>query len=113
MSRDERQWLKTKVDEAFASLKREGVPIWWLKVHGGPMQRAGVPDFVICVGGLFASLELKHPDDDDPQPSPRQRVEMRDIRTAGGDAIVCNSVECAVNYARRLYATTTRRTRSA
>ena len=93
---NERTWLKGKVDEKLADMQRAGVRIWFLKVHGGPMQRAGVPDFLICVEGYFAAIELKSPDDDDPQPAPRQMVELRGIRAAGGTCRVCNSVECVV-----------------
>lgn len=37
-----------------------GAVLW--KIHGGPMQRAGIPDLVGCIHGKFVALEVKHPD---------------------------------------------------
>jgi len=32
---------------------------WFLKVWGGGLQKAGIPDLLMCVNGLFVSVELK------------------------------------------------------
>jgi len=37
---------------------------WWVKIHGGPYQRAGLPDLIGCVKGLFFGLEVKLPRED-------------------------------------------------
>ena len=34
---------------------------FWYKVHGGPMQRSGIPDVIGCWGGDFMAFELKMP----------------------------------------------------
>lgn len=39
--------------------KLEGEPLWWVKTHGSPMQRAGVPDLLICHRGRFVAVEAK------------------------------------------------------
>lgn len=67
---------------------------WALKVHGGPHQRAGVPDFLICYRGFFIAVELKSPEEPRPEPSPLQRIELAAIERAGGLASLCVTVEC-------------------
>lgn len=32
---------------------------WFFKVWGGGMQKSGIPDLLLCVNGLFVSIELK------------------------------------------------------
>jgi hypothetical protein len=32
---------------------------WFFKVWGGGYQKAGIPDLIICLNGLFISVELK------------------------------------------------------
>lgn len=34
---------------------------WWIKVHGGPYQSAGIPDLIGCVRGTMFGLEVKLP----------------------------------------------------
>lgn len=64
--------------------------LWWLKVHGGLMQRAGVPDYLFCIDGRFIAIELKAAADI--EPSHAQMVEMARIRRAGGSTHVASSV---------------------
>jgi hypothetical protein len=67
---------------------KTGVPLWWMKVHGGPMQRAGVHDYLLCVGGLFLSIELKHPTDMDSVATPLQRRMQYQVDQARGRAFL-------------------------
>lgn len=88
-------WLATQPD------------VWWLKVHGGsPYQRAGVPDLILCVRGLFAAVELKAPDNPSAEPSPTQRAQLKAIRRAGGatidDARSLDEVKSLVESLRRV-----------
>jgi hypothetical protein len=76
------RWLKT--------LKRRGEPIWWLKIHGGPMQRAGVPDLMVIYHGRVLFFELKTPGN---PPTPLQSETIHRILHAGGFATVVTSVE--------------------
>jgi hypothetical protein len=71
------RWLATQPD------------VWALKVHGGPMQRVGVPDFLLCVNGCFLAVELKAPEG---VVSTRQAHEISLIRTAGGVAGISRSL---------------------
>ncbi len=57
---------------------------WW-KVHGGPMQRAGIPDVCGVYRGQAVYLELKMPKG---KPSKLQEHTMKLIRRAGGTSEV-------------------------
>lgn len=35
--------------------------VWCVKIHGGPMQQAGLPDIIGTVRGVFFGLEIKQP----------------------------------------------------
>ena len=62
---------------------------WVYKVHGGPLGSAGVPDLLVCYKGRFVAVEVKIPSG---RVSPRQRLVIREIVAAGGEAIVAWSV---------------------
>jgi len=64
--------------------------VWWFKVHGGPFQRAGVPDIVACVSGRFVALEVKRPGN---RSTARQLSCQRAIDKAGGIVAEVTSVE--------------------
>lgn len=64
--------------------------VWHLKIHGSGMQRNGIPDFLVCVAGRMAAIELKiHPN----FASPIQAYELTRINAAGGHGRVCRSLE--------------------
>lgn len=98
MARDERKWLKGKVDSHLRERQRARRDLWYFKVHGGPHQRAGVPDYIGCLAGRFWAVELKHPDDADPQPGPRQLVELQAIRSAQGRTLVTNNLADVIAF---------------
>ena len=77
--------LTAAVQRRLNQLKAQGVPIWWLKLHGGPMQRRGVPDLLILVAGRALFVELKAPGK---RPSPLQQARMNEIEAAKGMAVV-------------------------
>lgn len=85
------RWLKDRVDARLKALKSAGAPIWWLKIHGGPMQRAGVPDYLLCVAGRFGAMELKSPEET-PQFSLNQKREAEWITSAGGVVLLSNKL---------------------
>ena len=68
---------------------------WWMKVHGGPMQKRGVPDIIGCVRGHFVSIELKAGDN---EPTAIQKHELEQIRRASGYTFV---VRCGPKGERR------------
>ena len=62
---------------------------WWLKVHGGPFQKTGVPDILGCYRGRFFAFEVKAPDG---RTSAKQDHEIQRIRDAGGVVDVVTSL---------------------
>ena len=92
------QKLTQAVIRNLKARRKAGEPIWWLKVHGGPQQQAGVPDLLICYYGLMLAVELKAGDN---QATPLQRETIRRIRAAGGVAEVARTpaeVERLLNH---------------
>jgi hypothetical protein len=71
-------WLRTK-------------PEWYfLKIHGSRYQRAGVPDWLLCIDGRLLAIELKVPGG---CLSALQWKEMRKLYDAGAVVQVCCSLE--------------------
>lgn len=66
-------------------------------MHGGPFQKAGVPDLVGCVNGRFFALEVKVPGED---PTKLQVKTMAKIRDEGGISTTVESPEEAVRIVR-------------
>jgi len=64
---------------------------WHCKIHGSDegLQEIGLPDLFVCYKGQFIGLEVKLPGG---KPSPRQKVVLQRIRTAGGIGEVVTSV---------------------
>jgi hypothetical protein len=75
------------------ALQRAGAPVWWLKTHGGPFQRAGVPDFIGVARGRGFAIEFKGPGD---EISPAQELELDKLDAAGAQVLVTGSVEEAM-----------------
>jgi Holliday junction resolvase len=63
---------------------------FWVKIHGSPMQIAGLPDIIGCYRGRFVSFEVKRPGKN---PTKLQAFIMKRITAAGGIATVIRSVE--------------------
>jgi len=81
--------LTNAIVKRLAERQADGDKIWWLKVHGGAQQRAGIPDLIICHNGHFIGLEVKiH----GKNASPLQTHEIMLISSAGGTATVVRSV---------------------
>ena len=76
---------------------------WMVKIHGGPMQAAGIPDLIGCVEGRFVALEVKLPGGKHPV-SPLQTQVLRQIKRAGGVARVVTSEEDALSILSESYA---------
>lgn len=70
--------------------RKKTTPLWYFKIHGGPMQKAGVPDLLVIVCGFPLFVELKAEGE---EPEPLQVHVMKKISEAGGRCIVAYSVE--------------------
>ena len=84
-------WLKAQ--------KRAGAPLWFLKTHGNQWQRAGVPDYLICVAGQLLAIELKAPEEP-AVPRPAQAIELRNLKRAGALTLCTNNLLVAQAFVR-------------
>lgn len=71
---------------------------WWYLMpvkerHG----RVGIPDFIICAGGIFLAVEAKRPGNEGGT-TDRQDEELQAVRDSHGHAIVCASLEALKDY---------------
>lgn len=81
--------LTRKVLAYLKPLEQSGAA-WVLKIHGGPAQKAGVPDVLVIYQGRHFLMELKG---DDGELSKLQSIQIGKIRRAGGKAYVVDSFE--------------------
>jgi hypothetical protein len=65
--------------------------IFFLKVHGGPRQRAGIADYWIVARGQSIQIELKRPGAK-PIGTILQEKSLRDHEAAGGRSFVATSL---------------------
>ena len=72
---------------------------FWFKVHGGPFQRAGLPDLLGWVDGLSFGLEVKTPDPKS-KPDLLQLVTLNDMRKAGALVNIVETVDEAISFVR-------------
>ena len=71
----------------FTELRKQVPKMWYLKVHGDPMQKRGVPDFLLCINGKFVAIEFKI-FRYGLKITPLQEHEIDKIHKAGGIALV-------------------------
>ena len=88
--------LQKRIQKA---VKIKFYPAWVIKYHGDQMGKAGVPDLLCCVKGLFIPLEVKLPGK---KPSKIQLEEIADINKAGGHATYVTSVKQAIQHIRKV-----------
>lgn len=87
------------VKQIVVAVKKKYPQSWIMKVHGGPMQVAGIPDLLILVDGLLIGAEVKHqkPRESDAhargRATPIQLAQIEKIKAAGGTAGVVLSAE--------------------
>ena len=68
--------------------RSKGGEVFFLKLHGGPMQRAGMPDFLVIIRGCILFLELKA---NGRGVTPLQAITMRRLEHAGARCLVVRS----------------------
>ena len=88
MSRGPESKIVAAIVARLKALKRAGAPIWWAKLHGGPMQRAGLPDLLILGVGQLYAVEVKRPGG---QATGLQLRELAELGAAGAVAIVATT----------------------
>jgi hypothetical protein len=81
--------LQEKIRKALVNKYPDSV--WW-KIHGGPMQRRGIPDIVGCIDGCFIAVEVKVPGRENTLTVIQQDT-LDQISASGGLAFMSSSVE--------------------
>lgn len=69
----------------------ENLGAYHVKIHGSAYMPAGTPDILACVSGRFVGIEVKKPKGG--IVSALQKLKIKQIRNAGGVALVATSVE--------------------
>ncbi|ENH96700.1 recombinase B [Gracilibacillus halophilus YIM-C55.5] len=78
----------------------DNIGAWHIKTHGSMFSKAGTPDIIACVKGLFVAIEVKRPDGG--KVSELQKYHIDAIEKAGGVAFVSRSVEETKQYLTKL-----------
>lgn len=87
------------VKQITAAIKKKYPYSWVMKVHGGPMQVAGIPDLIIIVHGCVIGAEVKHrkPGESEEhargRATPIQLAQIEKLRKAGATAGVVLSTQ--------------------
>lgn len=58
---------------------------WYSKIWGGGFQKAGIPDILCCINGLFVAVEVK---DTRGRATTLQKINCNRIRDSGGQACI-------------------------
>lgn len=82
------KWLISQgIYQAGTPKQKMTLPImgWFVKIWGGGMQKEGIPDILMCVNGVFVSLELKSATG---RPTDLQKKNTAMINESGGVGII-------------------------
>ena len=82
------KWLISQgIYQAGTPSHRQTLPIngWFVKMWGGGMQKEGIPDILMCVNGIFISLELKSATG---RPSELQKKNTGMVNESGGIGVI-------------------------
>ena len=77
--------FENKVKSWLHQLQKEGQPIKFIKIWGGGYQKAGIPDIIACINGIYFEIELKSSTG---QPSDLQKYNLRLTNQANGFGIL-------------------------
>lgn len=58
---------------------------WFTKIWGGGFQKSGIPDLILCVNGIFMTVELKAPKG---RPSDLQKMNTARINQSNGIGVI-------------------------
>ena len=70
--------------------RQAGHPIFWIKLHGGPMQRAGMPDLLVIFYGHALAIEVKRPGG---KATRLQNFTLSEMESAGATCAVVSCVQ--------------------
>lgn len=77
-------------DKIKAMLKSYGADVYYFMPAMGSFGKAGVPDIILCVRGLYMGIEVKADARKNP-PTALQEKNLAEIRAAGGAAFVIDA----------------------
>jgi hypothetical protein len=78
------------------AIKRKwGAGAWVMKIHGGPYQKAGVPDLLVIIAGRAYWIEVKRPGE---VPTAIQKNVMQELMAAGCDVVVTTCAPEAASW---------------
>ena len=81
---------ETKIVKKCMTLLKDKYPGFYFKTHGGPYQKAGLPDIVGVYQGKFIGIEIKCPGKEDTL-TDLQKKTLEKISKAGGVAFMATS----------------------
>lgn len=86
------------VQKTLKSLRERGG--FWAKTHGSPVVTRGLPDIIGVYNGRYIAFEVKR--DSTGKPTELQEFRMKEIRTAGGVAVLIYTADQAIAILDRL-----------
>ena len=77
--------FENKVKSWLHQLQKEGQPIKFIKIWGGGYQKAGIPDLICCINGIYFEVELKSSTG---RPTELQKYNIKVTNAANGIGII-------------------------
>ena len=77
--------FENKVKSWLHQLQKEGQPIKFIKIWGGGFQKAGIPDLICCINGIYFEVELKSSTG---RPTELQKYNIKLTNAANGIGII-------------------------
>ena len=77
--------FENKVKSWLHQLQKEGYPIKFIKIWGGGYQKAGIPDLICCINGIYFEVELKASNG---RPTELQKYNIKVTNAANGIGII-------------------------
>lgn len=77
--------FENKVKGWLRQLQQEGQPIKFIKIWGGGFQKAGIPDLICCINGIYFEVELKASNG---KPTELQEYNIKVTNEANGIGII-------------------------
>jgi len=78
----------------------DSIGTYYIKTHGSMFSKAGTPDIIACVNGVFVAIEVKKPGGVE---SSLQKAKVKIIQKAGGVAFFAYSLEETKRYFKRFH----------
>ena len=77
--------FENKVKSWLRQLQKEGQPVKFIKIWGGGYQKAGIPDLICCINGIYFEVELKASNG---RPTELQKYNIKVTNAANGIGMI-------------------------